>query len=90
MAPVAIQCIWSMQASSASRQAVHITRTKPSAEQRKAMFAFNLNTCHVWDEHGEQVALVESGQTLGPPLWAANRMAELGIDPSEWEARMHG
>ena len=90
MAPVAIQCIWSMQASSSASasQDVHITRTKPSPEQRMAMFAFNLNTCHVWDEDGAQVALVQSGETPGPPLWATRRMAELGIDPAEWEARM--
>ncbi len=39
---------------------------------------FNLNTCHVWAEDGEQVQRLQAGGEFEPPIWAAERMVELG------------
>ena len=90
MAPVAIQCVWSMRAAAAKDQPVQIARRKPSQAEREAMWAFNLNTCHVWDEQGENVARMRAGALPEPPVWAVKRFAELGIDPQEWASRMGG
>jgi len=95
MAPVAIQCVWSMQASAARRRdggepAGGEPASEPSPEQRSAMWQMNLNTCHVWDEHGEQVARLRAGGDFEPPLWASARMVELGLKPEDWRRRMQG
>jgi hypothetical protein len=93
MAPVAIQCVWSMQASTARRRDAGpdaVSTTEPSPEQRSAMWQMNLNTCHVWDEHGDQVARLRAGGDFEPPLWASERMVELGLKPDDWRRRMQG
>lgn len=96
MAPVAIQCVWSMRASQARRQAAAAVATgeAPPApipatpEQRKAMWQMNINSCHVWAEDSEYVAELEQGAPMPAPVFIRGRMAELGIDPSEWSTRM--
>jgi hypothetical protein len=90
MAPVAIQCFWSMRASSARRGAVDGVHEPTTPEQARAMWQMNLNTCHVWDEHGEQVAALEAGEEMPAPVFIRRRMEELGQDPSEWRLRMRG
>jgi hypothetical protein len=89
MAPVAIQCMWSMQASAARRSGAAATRDD-SPEARRMAWQMNLNTCHVWAEDGEQVARLEAGGDFEPPLWAAERMVELGLKPDDWRTRMRG
>ena len=88
MAPVAIQCMWSMRASQARRSdgAVEIEEVTP--EQRQMMWQMNLNTCHVWAEDGEQVRHLESGGEFEPPVFAQKRMVELGLKPDDWHKRM--
>jgi hypothetical protein len=96
MAPVAIQCVWSMRASQARRQAAEAVAagdTPPVAvpatpEQRKAMWQMNINSCHVWAEDSEYVAELQQGAPMPAPVFIRGRMAELGIDPSEWSTRM--
>lgn len=96
MAPIAIQCVWSMRASQARREAAAALaagETAPSPvpaspEQRKAMWQMNLNSCHVWAEDSEYVAELEKGAPMPAPVFIRGRMAELGIDPSEWSTRM--
>ncbi|HSL72949.1 MAG TPA: DUF2889 domain-containing protein [Ilumatobacteraceae bacterium] len=94
MAPVAIQCVWSMQASAARRrdggESAGGGSSEPSPEQRSAMWQMNLNTCHVWDEHGDQVTRLRAGGDFEPPLWASARMVELGLKPDDWRRRMQG
>ena len=68
MAPVAVQCMWSMRASQARRSGG--TAQEPSPEQREMAWQFNLNTCHVWAEDGEQVR-------AAPGRWRL-RAADLG------------
>jgi hypothetical protein len=87
MAPVAIQCMWSMQASNARRGG---GSSDGSSGDRSAMWQMNLNTCHVWDEHGDQVARLRAGGEFEPPLWAAERMVQLGLKPQDWRRRMEG
>ncbi len=87
MAPVAIQCMWSMRASQAKRGG---TAPAPSPEQREMAWRFNLNTCHVWAEDGEQVQRLQAGGEFEPPIWAQERMVELGLKPDAWRTRMQG
>jgi hypothetical protein len=59
-------------------------------EEKRAQWAMNLNTCHVWDEEGEFVERIKNGEQLAPPLFARQRMIDLGYDPEEWRSRMRG
>jgi hypothetical protein len=92
MAPVAIQCVWSMRASQARRAAEADPTTAgavPSTpEQRKAMWQMNINSCHVWAEDSDYVAELEQGAPMPAPVFIRGRMAELGIPDSEWSIRM--
>ncbi|MCU0260175.1 MAG: DUF2889 domain-containing protein [Ilumatobacteraceae bacterium] len=91
MAPVAVQCIWSMRASTMKRRlAGDESVTPPTPEQMRAVWASNLNTCHVWDEHGEWVQALEAGAPMPAPVFVRRRFAELGRDPQEWNLRMRG
>jgi hypothetical protein len=89
MAPVAIQSTWSMQALSEGEIAVTIDRSRGAEGLRDAM-RFNLNTCHVWAEDGEIVSGVLRGDELPPPVWAVERLRELGRDPDEWRTVRRG
>ena len=90
MAPVAIQCIWSMRASSARRDGSSADPAQMTPEQRRMSWQMNLNTCHVWAEDGPQVTNLEAGGDFEPPIWAAERMVELGLKPEDWRDRMSG
>ena len=90
MAPVAIQCMWSMQASNARRGGSMPSPEDVTPEMRRAAWQINLNTCHVWAEDGEQVANLEAGGDFEPPIWAAERMVQLGMKPDDWRSRMRG
>jgi Protein of unknown function (DUF2889) len=85
MAPVAIQCGWSMRVIKA-RETLEsgeiLQRLAP--EQAERVFSQNLNTCHVWDETGEHVELMRRGEYPRAPLNVRNRLEELGRDESEW------
>jgi hypothetical protein len=84
MAPVAIQCTWSMRAALArGGEAREITD-----EQRRQLRRMNLNTCHVWSEDGEHVEALDRGEEMETPVWAETRMVSLGLDPDEWRTRM--
>lgn len=85
MAPVAIQCAWSMRIAAARENGtLGQKRDDLTPEQREAMFAMNVNTCHVWDEEGEVVSTLRAGGEIPPPLSVQIRLRELGKDPSEW------
>ncbi len=83
MAPVAIQSMWSMSAvnESASETPVDLATSRKQREQRMSV---NKNTCHIWAEDGEQWGQVLAGEEIEVPLWAANRLIELGRDPQSW------
>ena len=81
MAPVAVQSMWSFRVAGA-RRAGHTTPF--SGDTRDAAIASNLNSCHVWDEHGEHVAQIRAGGYTEVPVWIERRYRELGRDPSRW------
>jgi hypothetical protein len=95
---VAIQSIWSMRSWDAGREDVTgvgavepVDRAELTPEQRRQGWQMNLNTCHVWAQDGEQVRRLESGDGgMEAPLFAAQRMVELGIKPEDWHRRMRG
>ncbi len=78
MAPVAIQCTWSMRAGDIVRQ------SGGGPAQREQVMRANLNTCHVWAEDGEQIADLRAGRPMEMPLTMQRRFHELGHSADEW------
>lgn len=92
MAPVAIQCTGSMRNSAAISDASATGGTAglgPSPEQ-DGVWRMNVNTCHVWAEDGERVALFEAGGDGQLPIPVRERMVELGLKPGDWPRRTTG
>lgn len=83
MAPVAIQSTWSMR-SLAQREDPTAVAVELSPEDRKRNLAYNINTCHIWDEHGEQMRNVMEGVEMEVPVWAEDRLAKLGRSADDW------
>lgn len=83
MAPVAIQSSWSMRALSSTSTSMNLNDL-PDVEAKKQALAFNINTCHIWDEEGEQVKTVLAGGEIEVPVWAEQRLSELGRPADEW------
>jgi hypothetical protein len=89
MAPVAIQSVWSMRAVAGAETPVAAPRVM-TPDERMAAMRFNINTCHVWAEDGEQVTAIKEGREPTPPRWAERRLTELGRDPKSWRPLMSG
>ncbi len=81
MAPVAIQSMWSMRA--VDETPVALTPDQ-EAQQRRQALAFNIDTCHIWARDGEQMAQVEAGGEMEPPVWALERLEKLGRSADDW------
>ena len=90
MAPVAIQSVWSMRAVNVQHGITAVEPEPTTREERLARMRFNLNTCHIWDENGEQARHVADGGDIGLPIWITDRYAKLGRDPMEWRKGMGG
>jgi hypothetical protein len=88
MAPVAIQCVWSMRASQARREDGPSGFGNMTDEQRRGMWQMNLNTCHVWAEDSEWIGRLEAGEPMPPPEFAKERLVKLGVKPDDWGNRM--
>ncbi len=85
MGPVAIQCGWSMRvASTVEGTPEKRGRQNMTPEMREMAFRSNLNTCHIWDEDGDQVRRLRAGEDIGAPLSVTKRLSALGRDQSEW------
>lgn len=86
MAPVAVQCFWSMEASNQRRrpngQVATVTDADADDSIRQAGWARNVNSCHVWSEDGEVVAGIKNGEPKDSPLFIQRRLVELGLDPT--------
>jgi DUF2889 family protein len=87
MAPVAVQCTWSMDAVETS------TRAGPedgpvALEKPRARWSSNLNTCHVWAEDGEVVRTIEAGGDFETPIPIVGRAAQLGLEPDDQRVRL--
>lgn len=81
MAPVAVQCFFSLRAANVQRSG---TRHTPTQEQRAEMWRMNLNTCHVWAEDSDVVAGLRDGVSMGVPVFLRGRLAKLGVEPDDW------
>jgi len=95
MAPVAIQCMWSMRASDAKQASGGQDSGGQDSElgqgtsmKRSEMWKVNLNSCHVWAEDSDVVARAAAGGTFEPPVFAQERMVQLGITAADWAERM--
>ena len=88
MAPVAMQCVWSLRASEGT--AGPAGSEPADAPDQDQMWRINLNSCHVWAETSDFVGGLESGGVVEQPIWAEERMVELGIKSDEWRSRMRG
>lgn len=96
MAPVAVQCAWSMRASDAKQAGAPGSEADRSGAgmdtatptKRSDMWKMNLNTCHVWAEDSDVVARYAAGGSFEPPVFAQERMVQLGITPEDWAKRM--
>lgn len=78
MAPIAMQCFWSMRAAQAKIDGLPdpiLDRSRHDDD----MWRKSINTCHVWDEHGEAVARREAGMPEEAPVFLRPRLAELGL-----------
>lgn len=86
MAPVAVQSMWSfrMVAARENNEAVLPSPSSTSEVARARAMAMNVNTCHIWDENGDQVAAIRRGEPMEVPVWIKKRFAELGRDTSTW------
>ncbi|MCP3909956.1 MAG: DUF2889 domain-containing protein [Actinomycetia bacterium] len=90
MAPVAVQSIWSMRASSGDEgtPVAPPLPANPTDGQIRDQFAHNLNSCHVWAEDGDMIDAVKRGEEIEPPLWIADRVEKLGLDMDAWRERL--
>jgi len=86
MAPVAIQTGWSMRVSSVVDIDDSSKSPEDFQEQRIKQFASTINTCHIWDEHGEMVSKVRRGEEIEMPLPVVRRLRDLGRDETDWLA----
>ena len=76
MAPVAVQCFWSMQVMDARSEGASL-RPPANSEARMAMMSRNINTCHVWSEDGDQMSAIAAGRPPEPPLQIVRRFREV-------------
>jgi hypothetical protein len=96
MAPVAIQCMWSMRMSAIRRaEAAGGATPQPvtaatGGTPEDVMWRTNLNSCHVWAEDSDWVAALQSGAEMPPPVFVEERMLSLGLKPDDWRRRMRG
>ncbi len=82
LAPAVVQATWAL---SAIKRREAAKAGQPQREVDNSKFQGNLNTCYLWREDGEAVALIRKGEIPDPPLPAVNRLRELGRDASEWQ-----
>lgn len=90
MAPVAVQCVWSMQAAITRRNAANGIEQSASVVSRSDTWKMNLNTCHVWAEDSPVVASLLAGEPMPAPVFAEERLINLGLKPDEWRKRIGG
>jgi len=88
MAPVAVQCMMSMQASQAKRGVIPADFGDLEEDVRDRLWQWNLNTCHVWAEDSEVVSALQAGDEVPAPLFVEERLVSLGLKPDAWSRGM--
>lgn len=81
MAPVAMQCFWSMRAAAAREEGIDVG-VGPGRDDDN--WRMNIGTCHMWAEDGDHVADLEAGKGFDIPVFLRTRLEELGRDPDVW------
>jgi hypothetical protein len=86
MAPVAMQCFWSMRSAEAKLAGEpepmlsHRDDGKAEGHALDESWRLIVNTCHVWDEDGPVVAARKAGEPHPVPVFLRPRLQKLGID----------
>lgn len=85
MAPVAMQCVWAFMH---AKQPSEPVASSPDARRAHmaAAEARNRNTCHVWADGGPMLSILAAGGEIPPPLWAIERLGDLGLDVAAWRS----
>ena len=80
MAPVAVQCFWSMRAAGAAlagdTDEIGIGEMDPDDQS----WRITIDSCHVWASDGPAVAAREAGEPWQVPVFLRTRLDDLGID----------
>ena len=84
MAPAVVQSTWSVSVRQGQSDGSPVGELDSDDEAVRRRFELNVNTCHVWDENGEQMAELRAGARPKPPLQVTERLVQLGRDPDEW------
>jgi hypothetical protein len=79
MAPVAVQCFWSMRSAEARAVGEQAGPFDPDQAGERAIRMI-LNTCHVWDEHGDMARDRLAGVPPEAPVFMRARLEALGRD----------
>ena len=78
MAPVALQCFWSMRSADAQEQGDDeqvLQPMRPDDESWKLI----VGTCHAWAEDSEAVALRRANEVEPVPVFMRGRLRDLGL-----------
>lgn len=81
LAPSIVQATWSL-ATIERRRSADANEVVQGFDN--SQFSSITNTCHVWDEDGEYVALIGRGESPGPPIPVTERLMELGRSLDTW------
>ncbi|MFK7918842.1 MAG: DUF2889 domain-containing protein [Ilumatobacter sp.] len=83
MAPVAMQCFWSMRAAGAALEGKESPLFAADGAQQDDMWRAVVNTCHIWDENGPTVAARNAGAPHTIPVFLRSRLEALGRSPEQ-------
>lgn len=83
MAPVAMQCFYSMRAATA-REEGEANPMLEGVRNRDEGWRRIVNTCHVWAEDGDAVAQSEAGTFDDVPVFLTERLDKLGVERPAW------
>lgn len=85
MAPVAMQCFWSMAAAGARDQGKPSPIASGDIENDEGWKRI-IGTCHVWDPEGEAVKARQDGSFPSVPVFLQRRLDQLGRQaPKRWQ-----
>ncbi len=80
MAPVAMQCFWSMRAAEAKLNGEPNPISGRDRTENDDGWQRIIGTCHVWDPEGPHVAARMQGMPEEPPLFLKGRLGELAAE----------
>ncbi|MFZ8997771.1 MAG: DUF2889 domain-containing protein [Ilumatobacteraceae bacterium] len=85
MAPVAMQCFWSMKAAAARDEGRPSPIASGEVDDDEGWKRI-IGTCHVWDPDGDAVAARRDGTFPAVPVFLQRRLDELGREaPARWQ-----